>query len=86
MDTAIRMANTLLKRTRKPQLLLMILDEQLTFHEHVKATEMKAHKVLSALRILGKTEKIEAANMVRLYKSIVVPQLVYAASVCMAVG
>ena len=42
---------------------------------------MTAQKVLSALRILGKMEKIELLNMVRLHKSIVVPQLEYAASV-----
>ena len=42
---------------------------------------MKAQKVLSALRVLGKTEKIDPTNMIRLYKSIVVPQLEYAASV-----
>ena len=77
LDIETRMANTLLKRTRKPKLLGVILDEKLTFHEHVKAVEMNAQKVLSALRILGKTEK----NMVRLYKSIVVLQLEYAASV-----
>ena len=42
---------------------------------------MKAQKVLSALRVLGKTYKIDPTNMIRLYKSIVVPQLEYAASV-----
>ena len=57
------------------------LDKKLTFHEYVKAVEIKAQKVLSALRILGKTEKIDPLNMVRLYKSIVVPQFEYAASV-----
>ena len=41
--------------------------------------EVKAQKMLSALRILGKTEKTDPDNMVRLYKSIVTPQLEYAA-------
>ena len=81
LDIELRMANTILKRTRTPKLLGVTLDERLTFQEHVKTVELKAQKVLSALRILGKTEKIDPANMVRLYKSIVVPQLEYAAPV-----
>ena len=75
------MANTILKRTRTAKLLGVTLDERLTFQEHVKTVELKAQKVLSALRILGKTEKIDPAHMERLYKSIVVPQLEYAAPV-----
>ncbi|MEW8548699.1 MAG: reverse transcriptase family protein, partial [Candidatus Thiodiazotropha sp.] len=81
LDTEIKMANTPLKRTRAPKLLGVVLDEKLTFQEHVKTVEMKAQKVLSALRVLGKTEKIDPVNMVRLYKSIVIPQLEYAAPV-----
>ena len=81
LNIEIKMDNFILKRTRKPKLLGVTLDEKLTFQDHVKAVEIKAQKMLSALRILGKTERIEPANMVRLYKSIVVPQLEYAASV-----
>ena len=81
MDIGMKMANTKLKRTRDPKLLGVILDEKLTYQEHIKAVEVKAQKVLSALRILGKTERIEPRNMVRLYKCIVVPQLEYAAAV-----
>ena len=66
LDIELRMANTILKRTRTPKLLGVTLDERLTFQEHVKTVELKAQKVLSALRILGKTEKIDPANMVRL--------------------
>ena len=79
MDIEIRMADTILKRTRTPKLLGVVLDEKLTFQENIK--EVKAQKVLSALRVLGKTEKIDPTNMIRLYKSIVVPQLEYTASV-----
>ena len=81
MDIEMRMADKNLKRTRTPKLLGVILDERLTYQEHVKSVEMNAQKVLSALRILGKTERIDPANMVRLYKSIVVPQLEYAAAI-----
>ena len=81
LNIEIKMDNFILKRTRKPKLLGVTLDEKLTFQDHVKAVEIKAQKMLSALRILGKTERIEPANMIRLYKSIVVPQLEYAASV-----
>ena len=81
MDIEIRMADTILKRTRTPKLLGVVLDEKLTFQEQIKTVEVKAQKVLSALRVLGKTEKIDPTNMIRLYKSIVVPQLEYAASV-----
>ena len=81
IDIEVRMADTILKRTRTPKLLGVVLDEKLTFQEHIKTVEVKAQKVLSALRVLGKTEKIDPTNMIRLYKSIVVPQLEYAASV-----
>ena len=81
MDIEIRMAETILKRTRTPKLLGVVLDEKLTFQENIKTVEVKAQKVLSALRVLGKTEKIDPTNMIRLYKGIVVPQLEYAASV-----
>ena len=81
LDIEIKIDNTNLKRTRKPKLLGVTLDEKLTFQEHVKIVERKAQKMLSALRILGKTERNVPTNMVRLYKSIVVPQLEYAASV-----
>ena len=76
LNIEIKMDNFILKRTRKPKLLGVTLDEKLTFQDHVEAVEIKAQKMLSTLRILGKP-----ANMVRLYKSIVVPQLEYAASV-----
>ena len=59
----------------------VFLDKKLTFQDHVKSVEVKAPKILSALRILGKTEKIDLGNMVRLCKSIVIPQLEYAAPV-----
>ena len=52
----------------------------------MKSVEVKAQKMLSALRILRKTEKIDPDNMVRLYKSIVIPQLEYAAPVCKQVS
>ncbi|MEW8546772.1 MAG: reverse transcriptase family protein, partial [Candidatus Thiodiazotropha sp.] len=80
-QTEIRMANTILKRTRNPKLLGVILDERLTFQDHVKMVEHKAQKVISSLNILGRTEHIDPVNMVRLYKSIVVPQLEYASPV-----
>ena len=66
---------------RKPKLLGVIFDEKLTFQDHVKSVEVKAQKILSALRILGKTENIDPDNMARLYKCIVFPQLEYAAPV-----
>ena len=49
LDIELRMANTILKRTRTPKLLGVTLDERLTFQEHVKTVELKAQKVLSAL-------------------------------------
>ena len=77
MDIEIRKTDTILKRTRTPKLLGVVLDEKLTFQEHNKTVEVKAQKVLSALRVLGKTQKIDPTNLIRLYKSIVVPQLEY---------
>ena len=70
-----------IRRNRKPKLLGVILDEQLNFHEHVKLVEMKAHKVINSLSIIAKTEKINPVNLVKLYKSLVVPQLEYASPV-----
>ena len=52
--------------TRTPKLLGVVLDEKLTFQEHIKTVEVKVQKVLSALRVLGKTEKIDTTNMIRL--------------------
>ena len=80
-DIELRMANKSLKRTGAPKLLGVILDEKLTYQEHIKTVERKAQKALSVLRILGKTERIDPENMVRLYKCIVVPQLEYAAAI-----
>ena len=56
------MAGSLLKRNRKPKLLGVIVDEKLTFQAHVKSVKVKAQKMLSALRILGKTEKVDPDN------------------------
>ena len=43
-QTEIKMAETLLKRNRKPKLLGVILDEKLTFQDHVKSVEVKVQK------------------------------------------
>ena len=80
LNIEILIENTILKKTRNPKLLGVTLDEKMTFQDHVKAVELKAQKMLSALRIFGKRERIEPANIVKLYKSILVPQLEYAAS------
>ena len=69
----------LLKRNVK--LLGVILDKKLTFQSHIEAVEKKALKALGALMMVGKTEKINPANMIKLFKSLVVPHLEYAASV-----
>ena len=70
LNIEILIENTILKRTRNPKLLGVTLDEKMTFQDHVNAVELKAQKMLSALGILGKRERIEPANIVGLYKSL----------------
>ena len=43
-ELEVKMTNTKLKRTRSPKLLRVILDEKVTFHEHVQMVELKAQK------------------------------------------
>jgi len=70
-----------LKRVHNTKLLGVILDEKLTFNEHIQQIEAKAAKALGLLHYAGKAERITPENMTKLYRSLVVPYLEYAAPV-----
>ena len=78
---SVELQEKALKCTEEVTLLGVILDKKLTFQSHIEAVEKRASKALGALMMVGKTEKINPANMIKLYKSLVVPHLEYAASV-----
>ena len=78
---SVELQGKALKCTEEVKLLGVILDKKLTFQSHIEAVEKRASKALGALMMVGKTEKINPANMIKLYKSLVVPHLEYAASV-----
>ena len=70
-----------IKQTDNPKLLGVILDRELKFKEHISYMEKKTTKSLSALHTVAKTEKVSVKNMVNIFRSIVSPQLEYAAPV-----
>ena len=53
----------------------------MTFQSHIETVERKASKSIGVLMVSGKTEKITPANMMKLYKNMVVQHMEYAASV-----
>ena len=77
----IELQGKVLKCEEEVRLLGVILDKMLTFQSHIEAGERKASKALGALMVVGKTEKITPANMINLYKSMVVTHVEYAAFV-----
>ena len=77
----VKLEDKMLKCVEVTKLLGVILDKRMTFQSHLEAVERKASTALGSLMVVGKTEKISSVNMIKLYKSIVVPHLEYAASV-----
>ena len=77
----IKMDGKDVKRTDSPKLLGVILDEKLSFQKHIDAIERKATKAAASLAIVGRSEQISAENMLKLYKSIVLPHLEYGSTV-----
>ena len=69
------------KRTDSSKLLGVILDEKLSFQKHIDAIERKVTKTAASLAIVGRSEQISAENMLKLYKSIVLPHLEYGSTV-----
>ena len=80
---SVELQGKVLKCAEEVRILGVILDKILTFQSHIETVERKASKALGALMVVGKTEKITTANMINLYKSMVVPHMEYAIS-CLA--
>ena len=78
---SVELQGKVLKCEEEVRLLGVILDKRLTFQSHIETVERNASKALGALMVVGKTEKITPANMIKLYKSMAVPHVEYAASV-----
>ena len=81
LNLIVKLEDKLLKCVEETKLLGVILDKRMNFQSHLEYVERKASTALGSLMIVGKTEKISPVNMIKLYKSIVVPHLEYAASV-----
>ena len=58
----------------------MTFNEILPFNEQLKHTVLRAYKIVSTLRTLGKTEHNDSENMVKLYRCVIL-QLGYASLV-----
>ena len=70
------------KKSSTPKLLWVKLDNKLIIQAHIEEVERKAVKAAAALHIVGKSEQVSADNMVKLYRSLLLPHLEYADDVC----
>ena len=77
----IKLNDKNIKKSSAPKLLGVKLDDKLNFQAHIEEVERKALKAAAALHIVGKSEQVSADNMIKLYRSLVLPHLEYAASV-----
>ena len=59
----------------------VLLDERLTFQDHLQFAAKKASRALGLLTKVGKSETISCESMIKLYQSLVVPHLEYASTV-----
>ena len=80
-DLDIKLNDKNIKKSSAPKLLGVKLDDKLNFQAHIEEVERKALKAAAALHIVGKSEQVSADNMIKLYRSLVLPHLEYAASV-----
>ena len=74
-DLNIRIANEKIERVNHMKYLGMILDEKLTFDEHINQTYTKASQKLGILR--RSREYLDTTKSLTLYKSLVLPHLDY---------
>ena len=77
----IKMDGKFIKRTESQKLLGITLDEKLNFQKHIDAVERKATKAAALLTVVGLSEQISVQNMLKLYRSIVLPHMEYGSTV-----
>ncbi|MEW8548209.1 MAG: reverse transcriptase domain-containing protein [Candidatus Thiodiazotropha sp.] len=80
-NVKVKMNGVDVKRTYFPKLLGVILDPKLNFQKHIESVERKALTAAAALVIVGKTDQISVKNMLKLYRSVVLPSMEYASTV-----
>ena len=74
-DLNIKIGNERIERVDYMKFLVMILDEKLTFDEHINQTYTKASQKLGILR--RSREYLDTTTGLTLYKSLVLPHLDY---------
>lgn len=80
-ELEIKLNGKAVKKSCSPKLLGVVLDNKLNFQAHIEGVERKALKAAAALHIVGKSEQVGAKNMLKLYRSLILPHLEYATSV-----
>ncbi|XP_053392258.1 uncharacterized protein LOC128554947 [Mercenaria mercenaria] len=80
-DIHLELNGLRLTRVKQSKVLGVVLDEKLTFNQHVQYTETKVLRALGLLSCVAKSEKVSPQNMIKLYQSLIVPYLEYASSV-----